>query len=177
MKKIPFLLMALLVLFAPACDDDDNSISILRGTLIVDYDFTGATLSTDDDATKRVYVYLYNVLSLFPYQYFAVEGTSDVVAIPGDLDGEITMSNVFAGKYYAMVFYDSNHDGDHVASQSDPYMIYHSGIAGNQTANPYAAITNGGDSGNVTINPNETTTITMTYGGSAVFGTDGAWDF
>jgi len=189
MKKISVLLLAALLWVVPACDDDDDSTSVSRGTLVVNYDFTGLSISTA--ATNMVYVYLYKVLSLFPYEYYTTEGSSDEITDIAQFDGSITLNNVAAGNYYVVVFYDLNSSTKSTARNNDPYMIYvNDATTDYQTVDPYTAVkdtipesTDGIDDdivhpdGYVTITANQTTTIDMDYdeGTGATFKDQGAW--
>ncbi|HRZ27972.1 MAG TPA: hypothetical protein P5295_14300 [Spirochaetota bacterium] len=188
MKKISLLVLALLLWIIPACDDDDNSTSSSNGTLVVNFDFDGAgdggatpAISTDPDATKQIYVYLYNTMSLFPYEYYTYDETTGVaVDDAADFVGSITLNNIPAGDYYVLVFYDADYSQKSIARSGDPYMLYHSTDGTyHATASPYVAIKN--DAGLVTITKGQTTTIpetgSMIYEvDAAVFGDQGAWD-
>lgn len=187
MKKISLLLLALLLWMVPACDDDSNSSSTPQGTLTVNYDFNvtnGPAVSADPDATKQIWVYLYSVISLFPYEYYVVGGSSAVVAAATDLEGSITIDNVKAGDYYVLVFYDAAYSDKSTARKDDPYMLYDDNDATNfSTESPYTAIKN---ASLVTITGGATTTVptsgSMTYDATyhgtegAAFIDQGGWD-
>ncbi|HOO72606.1 MAG TPA: hypothetical protein PK926_12660, partial [Spirochaetota bacterium] len=130
---------------------------------------------------KCIYVYLYKVLSLFPYEYYTNEEASEVVTALTDLDGTLTLENIAVGDYYVLVFYDSKHSEKSTARKSDPYMLYDSGDTTNySTESPYTVLDN---ESTVEITSGATTEISMTYDAAyhttpagAAFIDQGGWD-
>lgn len=89
-------------------------------TLTVNATYTGVE-STDADATKKMYVYLYGSLGS-DIQNPLYTGSSSGTVSSGASEA-VTVSSVAPGKYYALVFYDSSH-GTSVGSSGDPYILF-----------------------------------------------------
>jgi hypothetical protein len=164
----------------PACDEDDDSSSTPKGTLTVNYDFTGVSFTpcTGDVGDQLVYVYLYQTLGLFPDQWFMYQGISTAILESGSETGSITMNKIPAGDYFVLVFFNKKDHAQKGPGNCEPYMLYDSTNTADDpdhlsTANPYDA-TNA-DAGLVTITNGATTTISMVYE-SAEFISQGAWD-
>ena len=169
MKKTIYLVITLALAAIISCDDVDGP-SNPNGSITVHYTFS--TLGTPDgDATGRVYACLHRGLGLYPDYYVAKCGSTED---PTGNTGSITITGVYHGSYYLIVYYDQNYDPDIVPSAYDPYCIYDSNIATtNAIYDPYDAIDSNGSL--VSVEKGETTEVSITHDGSTEFNSRGAW--
>ncbi|HRZ27973.1 MAG TPA: hypothetical protein P5295_14305 [Spirochaetota bacterium] len=172
MKKIIYLIMAIALAAIFSCDDVDGP-SNPNGSIRINYNFAAVSDfgTLTGTATGRVYACLHRGLGLYPDYYVAQCGSTE--DSPAGT-GSITISGVYHGSYYLIVYYDQNHDSDVIPSKDDPYCIYDSNsTAGNATNDPYDALDSNGSL--VSVEKGETTNVSITHDGLTVFNYRGAW--
>lgn len=92
------------------------------GTLEVEAKYNG-TITADAGATGQIFVYVYSSLTSTaqtPPDYQA----NTAVSIAYDTEYTITVSNVAAGYYYILVFYDFKKHTSNIPGKTDRYELY-----------------------------------------------------
>jgi hypothetical protein len=136
MKKLWVLIMLIMVSPMFSCDDasqnESNPMSLIymfgNNTLTVNVTYNGA-YDTDPSSgglyagTKYVYVYLYNVRPVYTRSPVCVYSGVSSVPVTNATPQAITISGIWSGDYYLMVFYDYRL-GDNFDNKSDRYRLY-----------------------------------------------------
>jgi hypothetical protein len=152
MKKL--LIFIILVLISPmfGCDDsaDKNEINPLtlllllgNNTLTVNVTYTGPTYTPavagggNPAGTGKVYVYLYQSLGLNTRSPMRVYEGSSTGAVTNATPQAITLTGIWQGAYYMLVFWDYK-GGSNPDNQQDRYILYNSTGGTKCTANAAA---------------------------------------
>jgi len=132
MKKIFLFICIGIISFTISCkkesgENDINPLALLAfvgsSTLTVHATYNGDE-AVEVDATKRIYVFLYDQVPTNTRDVEARYTGSTETAVTVGAEATITINNIIDGDYYVLIFYDYDFGDNYLANQYDRYELY-----------------------------------------------------